>query len=143
MKTIGKFTKTVVAVAITGALVAPASAAFAGEKTNRALVGAVIGGLAGAAIGDGKTDAVAIGAVAGAALGATTAKDKYDRRYSSGYRTAPRYDNRYSGYSNSGYSNNGRYGYDNRYNSNGRYAYDRDGRRHDRYDNRYAYGYRH
>ena len=78
MKTIGKFTKTVVAVAITGALVAPASAAFAGEKTNRALVGAVIGGLAGAAIGDGKTDAVAIGAVAGAALGATTAKDKYE-----------------------------------------------------------------
>jgi len=142
MKTIGKFTKTVVAIAITGALVAPASAAFAGEKTNRALVGAVIGGLAGAAIGDGKTDAVAIGAVAGAALGATTAKDKYDRRYSSGYRTAPRYDNRHSGYSNSG-----SYGYDNRYSDNryrdSRYAYDRDDRRHDRYDNRYAYGYRH
>lgn len=132
MKTIGKFTKTVVAVAITGALVAPASAAFAGEKTERAIIGALIGGVAGAAIGNGKTDAVAIGAVAGAALGATTAKDKYDRRYSQSYRTAPRY------------------GYDNRYSSDNRYAYDRDGRRYDsrygrydnRYDDRYAYGYR-
>lgn len=127
MKTIGKFTKTVVAVAITGALVAPASAAFAGEKTNRAVLGAVIGGIAGAAIGDGKGEAVAIGAVAGAALGASTAKDKYDRRYSHGYRTAPRY-------------SDSRYGYDNRY------AYDRGGYRHDRYDarydSRYAYGYR-
>jgi uncharacterized protein YcfJ len=130
MKTIGKFTKTIVAVAITGALVAPASAAFAGEKTERAIIGALIGGLAGAAIGDGKTDAVAIGAVAGAALGATTAKDKYDRRYSQSYRTAPRY-------ASNGYGD-------------GRYAYDRDGRRYDRYDarydrrddNRYAYGYR-
>ncbi|MET3665241.1 hypothetical protein [Caulobacter sp. 1776] len=129
MKTIGKFTKTVVAVAITGALVAPATAAFAGEKTDRAIVGALIGGVAGAALGHGKGDAVAIGAVAGAALGATTAKDKYDRRYSSGYRTAPRYgyDNRYS---------DGRYGYDNRY------AYERHGHRYDRYDDRYAYGYR-
>lgn len=139
MKTIGKFTKTVVAVAITGALVAPASAAFAGEKTNRAIIGAVIGGIAGAAIGDGKTDAVAIGAVAGAALGATTAKDKYGRRYSQSYRTAPRYgyDTRYSG---------------SRYANDNGYAYDRDGRRYDRYatqysgryDQRYdnAYGYR-
>jgi uncharacterized protein YcfJ len=128
MKTIGKFTKTAIAVAITGALVAPASAAFAGEKTDRAIVGALIGGLAGAAVGHGKTDAVAIGAVAGAALGATTAKDKYDRRYSQSYRTAPRY-------------SDSRYGYDNRYSDN-RYAYDRGGHRYDRNDNRYAYGYR-
>lgn len=126
MKTIGKFTKTVVAVAITGALVAPASAAFAGEKTNRAVIGAVIGGLAGAAIGDGKTDAVAIGAVAGAALGATTAKDK--RHYGYGYRTAPRYQqSRY-------YDRGDRYAYDRGY-QNSRYAYDR-------YGNRYDYGYR-
>jgi hypothetical protein len=69
MKTIGKFTKTAVAIAITGALVVPASTAFAGEKTDRAVVGALIGGIAGAALGHGKGDAVAIGAVAGAALG--------------------------------------------------------------------------
>jgi len=129
MKTIGKFTKAAIAVAITGALVAPASTAFAGEKTNRAIVGALIGGIAGAAIGDGKTDAVAIGAVAGAALGATTAKDKYDRRYSQSYRSAPRY-------------SDSRYGYDNRYSTGNRYAYDRYGQRYDRHDDRYAYGYR-
>jgi uncharacterized protein YcfJ len=122
MKTTGKFTKIAVAIAITGALAAPASSAFAGEKTKRAVLGAGIGGVAGAALGNGKTDAVAIGAVAGAALGATTAKSKYDRRYSQSYRSAPRYsDNRYS---------NSRYGYDNRY--------DRGGYRNDHY----AYGYR-
>lgn len=110
-----KFTKTAIVVATVGALVAPASAAFAGQKTERAIIGALIGGVAGAAIGDGKTEAVAIGAVAGAALGATTAKDK---RYGHGYRTAPRYQN-------------SRY-YDNRY--------DRGGYRNDRYG--YGYGYR-
>lgn len=115
------FTKTAIAVAITGALVAPASSAFAASKTERAILGAVIGGVAGAAIGDGKTDAVAIGAVAGAALGATTAKKK-DYRY--GYRTAPRYDNR-GYYSQRGYQNS-------------RYAYDRYGNRYDARD----YGYR-
>lgn len=126
MTTLGKFTKTAIAVTVAGALVAPATAAFAGEKTERALLGAVIGGVAGAALGDGKGEAVAIGAVAGAALGATTAKDKYDRRYSHGYRTAPRYDN-------TGYRTD-RYAYD---------RYDRHNDRHyDRYDNRYAYGYR-
>jgi uncharacterized protein YcfJ len=121
MKTIGKFTKTAVAIAITGALVVPASTAFAGEKTDRAVVGALIGGIAGAALGHGKGDAVAIGAVAGAALGATTGNNN-DRRYSQSYRTAPRY------------------GYDNRYSSNNRY--DRNDHRYDRHDNRYAYGYR-
>ena len=119
------FTKTAIAVAITGALVVPASSAFAASKTERAILGAVIGGVAGAAIGNGKTDAVAIGAVAGAALGATTGKSKYDRRYSQSYRTAPRY------------------GYDNRYSNqrgyqNSRYAYDRYCNRYDARD----YGYR-
>lgn len=136
MKTIGKFTKTVVAVAITGALVAPASAAFAGDKTNRAVIGAVIGGLAGAAIGDGKGEAVAIGAVAGAALGASTGKSRNDRYY--GYRTAPQYNsgysNGYNGYRNSGYSN----GYGARY-DNGRYGHDRG---YSHYDTGYGYGYR-
>ena len=125
MKTIGKITKTVVAVAITGALVVPATAAFAGEKTDRAVVGALIGGVAGAALGHGKGDAIAIGAVAGAALGATTAKSKYDdRRYGYEHRYAPRYDNAQYGAS--------RYAYDNN-----RYAHDRYGHRYDRYDVRY------
>lgn len=126
MTPIGKFTKTAIAITVAGALVAPATAAFAGEKTERGILGAVIGGVAGAALGDGKGEAVAIGAVAGAALGATTAKDRNDRRYSHGYRTAPRYESRY---------------YDTSYRGD-RYAYDRYDRRHDRYDNRYAYGYR-
>ncbi|NQE64629.1 glycine zipper 2TM domain-containing protein [Caulobacter sp. RHG1] len=110
-----KFTKTAIVVATVGALVAPASAAFAASKTERAILGAVIGGVAGAAIGDGKTEAVAIGAVAGAALGATTAKKK--DRYGYGYRSNPRYEN-------------SRY-YDNRY--------DRGGYRNDRYNSRYGY----
>ncbi len=123
MKTIGKITKTVVAVAITGALVAPATAAFAGEKTDRAVVGALIGGVAGAALGHGKGDAIAIGAVAGAALGATTAKNKYDdRRYGYEHRYSPRYQD-------------SRYAYDRR-----DHGYDRYNARYDsRYDNHYGY----
>jgi hypothetical protein len=117
MNTFGKITKTVLAVAVTGALVAPATAAFAGEKTDRAIIGAVLGG---------------------AALGATTARDKYDdRRYGYEHRYAPRYDN--------GRYDNGRYAYDaygrryDRYDA----RYDRYDNRYDaRYDNRYAYGYR-
>ncbi|MBO9543308.1 glycine zipper 2TM domain-containing protein [Caulobacter sp.] len=114
------FTKTAIAATVTAAMIIPASSAFAASKTERAILGAVIGGVAGAAVGNGKTEAVAIGAVAGAALGATTAKKK-DYRY--GYRTAPRYDNRY--YNQRGYQNN-------------RYAYDRYGNRYDARD----YGYR-
>lgn len=113
-----KFTKTAIVVATVGALVAPASAAFAANKTERAIIGALIGGVAGAAVGDGKTEAVAIGAVAGAALGASTGKS--NKRYGHGYRSNPRYEN-------------SRY-YDNRY--------DRGGYRNDRYDARYGYGYR-
>jgi uncharacterized protein YcfJ len=104
MKTIGKFTKTVDRHRHHRRAGRPRLAAFAGEKTDRAVVGALIGGIAGAALGHGKGDAVAIGAVAGAALGASTANNN-DRRYSQSYRTAPRY-------------SDNRYGYDNRYSSN-------------------------
>lgn len=127
MKTIGKFTKIAVAATVAGAMIVPASSAFAASKTERAILGAVIGGVAGAAIGDGKTEAVAIGAVAGAALGATTAKKK--NNYGYGYRTAPRYQQ------SRGYDN--RY-YDQRGHQNSRYAYDRYGNRYDARD----YGYR-
>lgn len=121
------FTKIAVAATVAGAMIVPASSAFAASKTERAILGAVIGGVAGAAIGDGKTEAVAIGAVAGAALGATTAKKK-DYRYNQSYRTAPRYDNRY--YNQRGYNQRGY--------QNSRYAYDRYGNRYDARD----YGYR-
>jgi uncharacterized protein YcfJ len=90
--------KTLIAGAITAAMVLPASGAFAGEKTNKAILGAVIGGIAGAALGDGNKNAVALGAVAGAAIGASTAKSNNDRRYSSGYRTRPAYNSYGSGY---------------------------------------------
>jgi hypothetical protein len=104
MKTFGKFTKIAVAAAVTGALVLPASAAFAGDKSNkteRAVIGALIGGIAGAALSKGDTGGIAIGAVAGAALGASTGGNDRDHRYSSGYRDT-RYGNGY-GY-NTGYN---------------------------------------
>jgi uncharacterized protein YcfJ len=137
MKTVSK---TLIAGAITAALVLPASGAFAGEKTNKAILGAVIGGLAGAALGDGDKGAVAIGAVAGAAIGASTAKDKNDRRYSHGYQTRPAY----NGYNNTGYSG---YNNSNRYQSSN-YGRQNDNRyygrndRNDRYDARYDRDYR-
>lgn len=139
MKTFGKFTKIAVAAAVTGALVLPASVAFAGSKNNkteRAILGAVIGGIAGAALTDGKTNGIAIGAVAGAALGASTGHgDRYDRdhRYSSNYRD-PRYgygSSYNNGYSQSGYNNGyGQSGYNN--------GYGRD-QRGDRYNTGYRY----
>jgi hypothetical protein len=138
MKTFGKFTKIAVAAAVTGALVLPASAAFAGDrnnKTERAILGAVIGGIAGAALSDGDRGGIAIGAVAGAALGASTGHgDRYDRdhRYSSGYRDS-RYGSGYGSSYNSGY---GRSGYDNGY---GRSGYDSRDHRGDRYNTGYRY----
>ena len=112
--------KTLIAGAITAAMVLPASGAFAGEKTNKAILGAVIGGLAGAALGDGNKGAVVIGAAAGAAIGASAAKDKDDRRYNSSYRSRPAYNNYSQGYQVRDQRNNrdnryGQRGYDTRY----------------------------
>ena len=121
-----KLTKIAVATSVAGALVVPASAAQAGEKTERAIIGALLGGVAGAAIAKDDTAGVAIGAAAGAALGVATAKDK-NRRYHRSYRSAPRYayDNRYRyrsyqpryapaySYRNAGYYD--QYGYYHRY----------------------------
>lgn len=142
MKTLSK---TLIAGAITAAMILPASGAFAGEKTNKAILGAVIGGLAGAALGDGDKGAVAIGAIAGAAIGASAAKDKDDRRYSSGYRTRPAYNGYQQGYGQQGYGQQsyGQQGYQSR---DQRYARDsRDNRygRGDRYDARYDNRYAH
>jgi uncharacterized protein YcfJ len=125
MKTFGKFTKIAVAAAVTGALVLPASAAFAGDKSNkteRAILGALIGGIAGAALSDGDKGGIAIGAVAGAALGASTgSSNDRDHRYSSGYRDTrygygSSYNNGYSQSYNNGY---GRDRYNTGYRSNG------------------------
>lgn len=148
-------TKTLIAGAITAALVLPASAAFAGDKTNKAILGAVIGGLAGAALGDGDKGAVAIGAIAGAAIGASTAKSNNDPRYNSSYRSRPAYNGYQQGYGQQGYEQQGygqqaygqqaygqqgyqsrdtRYGRDNRYSRGDRYE--------TRYDARPAYDYR-
>ena len=99
--------KTLIAGAITAALVLPASAAFAGDKTNKAILGAVIGGLAGAALGDGDKGAVAIGAIAGAAIGASTAKSNNDPRYNSSYRSRPAYNGYQQGYGQQGYGQRG------------------------------------
>lgn len=137
MKTFGKFTKIAVAAAVTGALVLPASAAFAGDKSNkteRAVIGALIGGLAGAALSKGDTGGIAIGAVAGAALGASTGNNDRDHRYSSNYRD-PRYG--YGSSYNNGYSQSG-YGqsYSNGYGQSQNTGYGRD-RRGDRYNTGY------
>lgn len=129
MKTAGKFTKIAVAAAVTTAVALPASTAFAGEKTERAIIGAVLGGVAGAAVSKGGGGATAVGAVAGAAIGAATAKKK-DHRYRSAYRTSrPAY------YRDSAYYNRDAYAYrngytyrDGAYRPSGRY-----------YDTRYGY----
>jgi uncharacterized protein YcfJ len=111
-------TKAAVALTAAGAFALPATQAAAGtSKTESALIGALLGGVAGAAAGNGKTESVAIGAVAGAALGYAVDKSNDDKkRYRSGYSYrgaqpyyAPRYRNdgrAYYGRANS------RYGYD-------------------------------
>lgn len=137
MKT--RFTRIAIAAAVTGAIALPASGAMAASKTERALLGGLLGAVAGAAISDGRTEGVAIGAVAGAALGAATSKD---RRYRSSYRqTRPYYANsQYRSYDRQG---DGRY-YGQGYYDQSRYdqsGYDQSGYdRYDRYD-RYD-GYR-
>jgi hypothetical protein len=105
--------KIAVAALVAGSIALPAGTAAAGEKAERAIIGALIGGVAGAAVSRDDTTGALVGAAAGAALGAATAKDK-NRRY--GYRT------------NRAYSN-----YDNRYGYSRANRYDRYGR----YDSRY------
>lgn len=100
----GKFTKIAVAALVTGAVALPAAGAQAASQTERALIGALLGGVAGAAVSNGDGGATAIGAVAGAALGAATSNNR-DRRY---YRSSNyRYDRGYA--SNRRYNNQVRY----------------------------------
>ena len=134
MKTFGKFSRIAAAAAVSGAVMVPASAALAGDKTERAVIGAVLGGVAGAALSNGDGGATAVGAVAGAAIGAATADNNRNDRYRRAYRTQRPYysDTRYRTYDR-GYYNRG---YDNR-------GYSRDGYRYGgRYSSSYApYGY--
>ena len=111
-------TKAAVALTAAGALALPATQAAAGtSKTESALLGAVLGGVAGAAVGKGKTESVAIGAVAGAALGYAVDKSNDRKTYrSSRYRTSQPY------------------AYGSRYPSGSRAYYGRT-------DSRYGYGY--
>jgi hypothetical protein len=83
MNFFGKTTKIALAAAISGSLMLPASAAFAGSKTERALLGGLLGAAAGAAVTGGDTEGVVIGAAAGSVLGVATAKKKYPKRYRS------------------------------------------------------------
>lgn len=110
--------KAAMAITVAGAVALPASQAAAGtSKTESAILGALLGGVAGAAVGNGKTEAVAIGAVAGAALGVAADKSNDKRKYRGGYAyrdQRPYYrDSRYRS-SNPGYyaRSNSRYGYD-------------------------------
>ena len=110
--------KVAMALTVAGAVALPASQAAAGtSKTESALLGALLGGIAGAAVGNGKSGSVALGAVAGAALGVAVDKSNDRKTYRGGY-----------GYRQSQpYSTNGRYrsndrGYYSRTNS--RYGYD-------------------
>jgi hypothetical protein len=129
MKLQGKIAKGAVAAAVIAGLTLPAAAASARtSKTERALLGAVLGGVAGAALGNGRTDAIAIGAVGGAALGAVTHNNNryYDgRRYRSApvrsyYQPAPRYAPQRSYYDAYGDT---RYSYGGGYNTYGGYGY--------------------
>lgn len=120
-------TKAILALTVAGAVALPASQAAAASKTESALLGALIGGVAGAAIGNGKTEGVVLGAVASAAVGAAVDNDNDKRRYRSGYayRTSRPYDrdSRYRTYDRGDYSRGGYYG---------RSSYDR-------YDDGYGY----
>jgi hypothetical protein len=137
----GKFSKIAIAAAVTGALVLPASAAFAGDrkdkKTERAIVGALIGGIAGAALSDGDKGTIAVAALAGAAIGASTGDNRRDPRYAGNYNNG-RYTN---GYGNTGYGNTG-YGYGNGNNgyANNGYGYSNNGYGNSGYGNS-GYGY--
>jgi len=127
MKTNGKITKIAIAAVAAGAMALPATGAFAADKTERAVIGALIGGVAGAALYHGDGGATAIGAVAGAALGATTSNDRYHRSYRE---TRPYYrDTQYRHYDRGSYGRNDYGRYDTRYD----YGRDNDG---------YGYGYR-
>jgi hypothetical protein len=106
-----RITRAIVAAGVAGALAVPATAAQAGEKTERAIIGALLGGVAGAAVSRDDTSGALIGAAAGAALGAATAKSNNHHRYARSYRTsrsyayqpryqyAPRYNSYQSSYS--------------------------------------------
>ena len=112
-----KITKAAMALTVAGAVALPASQAAAGtSKTESAILGALLGGVAGAAVGNGKTEAMAIGAVAGAALGVAVDKSNDHRSYRRGYsyRQSPAYygASRYRAYDRGYYRTNGRYGYD-------------------------------
>jgi len=115
-----KMMKAAMALTVAGAVALPASQAAAGtSKTESALLGALLGGVAGAAVGNGKTEAVAIGAVAGAALGVAADKSNDRKHYRNGYayRTSQPYyrDARYRSYDRGYYGRTSdRYGY--RYN---------------------------
>jgi len=118
MKTYGKMTKIAVAAAVTGAILLPASGALAADKTERALIGAILGGVTGAALSKGDTGATAMGAAAGALVGVATAKNK--NRYHS-YQPPRQYRQaQYRDYGNRYYGDSyGRYDtrYDTRYDS--------------------------
>ncbi|TAJ69945.1 MAG: hypothetical protein EPO51_20705 [Phenylobacterium sp.] len=114
-----KMIKAAMALMVAGAVALPASQAAAGtSKTESALLGALLGGVAGAAVGNGKTESVAIGAVAGAALGVAVDKGNDRKHYRSGYgyrQSQPYYGNSRYRTSDRGYygRTDSRYGYDN------------------------------
>ena len=117
--------KAAMALSVAGAVALPASQAAAGtSKTESALLGALLGGVAGAAVGNGKTESVALGAVAGAALGVAVDSSNDNKKYRSGYRY--RQSQPYYGYSRYRSSDRGYYG-----RTSDRYGY--------RYDNGYGY----
>ena len=118
------FTRIAIAASLAGAVMVPASSALAASQTERAIIGAVLGGAAGAALSRGDTKAVVVGAAAGAALGAVT--DRNRRHHHRHSQPDDRYgygDTRYDSYPRSGYDR-----YDSRYDN------------HDRSD-RYSYNY--
>lgn len=128
-----KFSKIAVAALVTGAIALPAAGAQAASKTERALIGGLIGAVAGAAITNGDGGATAIGAVAGAAIGASTKNNNNRRYYQSNYRNDSRYRSNYRD-DRSSYNQGGGYN---------QVRYDRYGRPYyAQPDYRYGYGYR-
>jgi len=122
-----KMMKAAMALTVAGAVALPASQAAAGtSKTESALLGALLGGVAGAAVGNGKSESVALGAVAGAALGVAVDSSNDRKHYRNGY----------------AYRSSQPYYRDSRYRSYDRGDYGQRGYRTGYYGNDYGYGYR-
>ena len=132
MKTLSTFAVGTLALTLMAASPASAQSRDRDDDTRNAILGAVVGGIAGAAIGNGDTTYIAGGALAGAALGVGASGDRADCNY---YRGGRCYRNQ--GHWEREHNINSRDGYDRREIRRYERQERRDARRDYRYDRRW------